>query len=211
LKSNLRVVCGSGGTPSPPDPTTPAAVARRRRDEYVEANIHLVDAIARRLKAGRSWPPNIDIEDLRGAGYVGLLQAAERFTRAANIQFASFAQHRIKGEMLELVRRRQLKEASAEPLPERNDRARSGRYNRVVEINVADERSGLEIDRIETRERVQALLSRLTPREQEALRAYYLEANTLEAVGERLGVSTSQSGRIVRAAVHRARMLGKAA
>lgn len=165
-----------------------AARAARRRDEYVEAHLDLVAAIARQLKHQHSLPPNIDVEDLRGAGYIGLIQAASRYTRALNTPFRTYATYRIRGEMMELVRRKQLRESSGEPLPAVDPAAKE-----------------TPIAAIEDRQRVASLLSRLPPREREALEAYYLHGDaTLGVVGKQLGVSASQSGRIIRTALRRA-------
>lgn len=169
-----------------PGPDGPATVARQRRDEYVEANLKLVTTIARRV---RRTHRHLDLEDLRGAGYIGLIQAAERYTRAHNCAFQTFAYSRIQGEMLELARRRQLRENSGEPLP-------------AVELR--DRAADDPVKAIDTRERVRAILGRLSPKAREILIAYYLDEKTLAAVGEKLGVSTSQAGRLVRDAVRNA-------
>lgn len=172
-------------------PTTPPAaeIARKRRNEYVEQHLHLVDAIARRLIASHHWPPNVDIEDLRGAGYVGLIQAAERYTRALNTQFGTYAAYRIRGEMLELVRRRELRESSGEPLP--------------VEISQRETTHPARV--LETAIRVRSILERLTPREQAAIRARFFEGHTLAGVARRLNVSPTRAGRIIRDTLARVR------
>jgi RNA polymerase sigma factor (sigma-70 family) len=179
--------------PDPPLPHDPAAVARERRDDYVLAHLGLVQAIARRVKRTHR---HLDIEDLRGAGYVGLIEAAGRYTRASHATFATFAYRRIQGEMLELARRRQLRENSGDPLPV---------------IGIPDPAAGGAVESIDTRHRVRAILSRLTERERGILIAYYLQGHTLRAVGEDLGVSKGQAGRIVRSIVQRARRIEKEA
>ncbi len=63
----------------------------------------LIDRCARRLAArsGRTVTP----EDLWSAGAMGLLEAARRFDPARDIRFDSFAEHRIRGAMLDEMRR----------------------------------------------------------------------------------------------------------
>jgi RNA polymerase sigma factor for flagellar operon FliA len=153
----------------------------------VEANLQLVTTIARRVQRTHR---QLDIEDLRGAGYVGLVQAAERYTREHNAAFQTFAYSRIQGEMLELARRRQLRENSGDPLP-------------ATEIR--DQAAGGAVEAIEVRQRVAAILGRLTDKERGVLISYFLQNGTLKALGEKLGCSTSQAGRILRETIGRAR------
>jgi RNA polymerase sigma factor for flagellar operon FliA len=98
-------------------PTDPAALeAFRRRNEYVEQHLPLVDQIARKL--ARRTPPNIELDDLIQAGRIGLLSAASRYTRALNVPFGAYARKRIEGEMRELVRRKNNTFGRCEELPE---------------------------------------------------------------------------------------------
>jgi len=64
---------------------------------------HLIDRLARRI-AARTGLPVLE-EDLWSAGAVGLLEAASRFDPARDIRFESFAEHRIRGAMLDELRR----------------------------------------------------------------------------------------------------------
>jgi len=63
----------------------------------------LVDRAARRIsaRAGHAVAP----EDLWSAGALGLLEAARRFDPAQNVKFETFAEHRIRGAMLDELRR----------------------------------------------------------------------------------------------------------
>jgi RNA polymerase sigma factor for flagellar operon FliA len=63
----------------------------------------LVDRVARRVAsrtAGAVAP-----EDLWSSGAMGLLEAARRFDAARDVRFESFAEHRIRGAMLDEMRR----------------------------------------------------------------------------------------------------------
>jgi RNA polymerase sigma factor for flagellar operon FliA len=64
----------------------------------------LVDKVVRRL--GRKLPRHVDLDDLRSAGMIGLLEAAERFDAKRNEKFESFAEFRIRGAMLDDLRSR---------------------------------------------------------------------------------------------------------
>jgi RNA polymerase sigma factor FliA len=63
----------------------------------------MIDRCARRLSArsGHTVSP----DDLWSAGAMGLLEAARRYDTAHDVRFESFAEHRIRGAMLDEMRR----------------------------------------------------------------------------------------------------------
>jgi RNA polymerase sigma factor for flagellar operon FliA len=63
----------------------------------------LVDRVARRI-ASRSGHA-VSAEDLWSAGALGLLDAARRFDPARDVRFETFAEHRIRGSMIDELRR----------------------------------------------------------------------------------------------------------
>lgn len=63
----------------------------------------LIDRCARRL-AGRSGGA-VAADDLWSAGALGLIEAARRFDEGRDVRFESFAEHRIRGAMLDELRR----------------------------------------------------------------------------------------------------------
>jgi RNA polymerase sigma factor (sigma-70 family) len=86
-----------------------------RQAELVDAHLPLVRHIARSLSRSlsRSLPPSFPIDDLVQEGVIGLLHAAKRYDSAAHptpgstrASFSTFAHTRIRGAMLESVRRR---------------------------------------------------------------------------------------------------------
>lgn len=77
--------------------------ARTHRDDaLVEAHWDQVWHVARSL--ARRLPPTIDVEDLVGAGSLGLLAAADRFEPGRGITFKTYAESRIRGAMLDYLR-----------------------------------------------------------------------------------------------------------
>jgi RNA polymerase sigma factor (sigma-70 family) len=74
------------------------------RDALIEQHLHLVDAIAANVK--RSLPPSFELDDLKGAGYLGLIKAAESYRPEAfnGTPFSAFARHKIRGFILDSVR-----------------------------------------------------------------------------------------------------------
>jgi RNA polymerase sigma factor for flagellar operon FliA len=73
------------------------------RQQLIEAYIPLVTYIAERLSL--FLPPTIEHEDLLGYGAVGLIEAVNRFNPGRNIKFSTFAAARIRGAMLDGLRK----------------------------------------------------------------------------------------------------------
>lgn len=65
-------------------------------------HLPLVRIIALNLRAG--LPGHVELDDLIGAGALGLLDAINRFSPDRGIQFASYAQFRIRGAILDSLR-----------------------------------------------------------------------------------------------------------
>jgi RNA polymerase sigma factor for flagellar operon FliA len=69
----------------------------------VVAGLPFVEALARRLAA--SMPHSIDIGDLVQDGVLGLMDAANRFDEDRGIKFETFAERRVRGAMIDALRR----------------------------------------------------------------------------------------------------------
>ncbi len=76
---------------------------RRELGNVIEDNLELVKRIAWRLH--RRLPDSVDIEDLVQAGIVGLIEAHARYRAEEEASFATFAGIRIRGAMLDEIRR----------------------------------------------------------------------------------------------------------
>ena len=62
-----------------------------------------VEALARRMAS--TMPHSIDVGDLVQDGVIGLIDAAHRFDEARGIKFETFAERRIRGAMIDALRR----------------------------------------------------------------------------------------------------------
>ncbi|MBE3088456.1 MAG: sigma-70 family RNA polymerase sigma factor, partial [Chloroflexi bacterium] len=80
--------------------THPLPPAQRQR---VLAALPFVEALARRLAA--SMPHSIDLGDLVQDGALGLIDAAHRFDETRGIKFETFAERRVRGAMIDALRR----------------------------------------------------------------------------------------------------------
>jgi RNA polymerase sigma factor for flagellar operon FliA len=77
--------------------------ARASPDELAEQHLRLVMHIARDFQ--KRLPPSIDFDDLVGAGNLGLVEAARRFNPSRGASFATFARHRIRGAIADILRK----------------------------------------------------------------------------------------------------------
>jgi RNA polymerase sigma factor for flagellar operon FliA len=78
----------------------PVADAHTRR---IVGGLPFVEALARRMAA--SMPKSIDIGDLIQDGVLGLIDAAHRFDEGRGIKFETFAERRVRGAMIDALRR----------------------------------------------------------------------------------------------------------
>src|SRR3954467_10162604 len=78
----------------------PVAASQNRR---IFAGLPFGEALARRMAS--SMPNSIDIGDLVQDGVLGLIDAAHRFDEARGIKFETFAERRVRGAMIDALRR----------------------------------------------------------------------------------------------------------
>ncbi len=72
------------------------------RSSITTQYLPFVRIIALRLRAG--LPGHVELDDLIGAGALGLLEAIDRFSPGHGVQFSTYAQFRIRGAMLDSLR-----------------------------------------------------------------------------------------------------------
>ena len=76
-------------------------VARQR--ERIAAGLPFVESLARRVAS--SMPHSIELADLVQDGMLGLIDAAYRYDEARGIKFETFAERRVRGAMIDALRR----------------------------------------------------------------------------------------------------------
>jgi RNA polymerase sigma factor for flagellar operon FliA len=74
-----------------------------RESDRIVAGLPFVESLARRVAA--SMPHSIDIGDLVQDGMIGLIDAAHRFDEERGIKFETFAERRVRGAMIDALRR----------------------------------------------------------------------------------------------------------
>ena len=74
-----------------------------KENPRVVAHLPFVEQLARRVAA--TMPHSIDIGDLVQDGVIGLIDAAHRFDESRGIKFETFAERRIRGAMIDALRK----------------------------------------------------------------------------------------------------------
>jgi len=119
-------------------------------DALVARHAPLIDRAARRLamRTGGAVSP----EDLWSAGAMGLLDAAQRFDPGRDVKFESFAERRIRGAMLDEMRRMDHLPRRLRAQVEKVERARgraAQRLGREAQPDEVAEELGLPVDEVE--------------------------------------------------------------
>jgi RNA polymerase sigma factor for flagellar operon FliA len=81
---------------------SPQPLAAADRDRIAKS-LPFVESLARRVAA--SMPNSIDLGDLVQDGMLGLIDAARRFDSARGIKFETFAERRVRGAMIDALRK----------------------------------------------------------------------------------------------------------
>ncbi|MCS6866408.1 MAG: sigma-70 family RNA polymerase sigma factor [Gemmataceae bacterium] len=76
---------------------------QQRRDDLILKHLPLVKHVIGRLVG--ELPANVDVENLESAGVLGLVEAANKFDPTRNAQFKTFAYLRIRGAIVDELRR----------------------------------------------------------------------------------------------------------
>ncbi|MBZ5537996.1 MAG: FliA/WhiG family RNA polymerase sigma factor [Acidobacteriia bacterium] len=121
--------------------------SRRQREQLVLTHLPLIRFIAHRI--AMRLPKWIDSNDLINTGVLGLLDAASKYDVAHNVQFKTYAELRIRGAILDSLRRldwapRSLRQK--ERLLERTTGELSKKLGRVAEDREIAHAMGLKLD-----------------------------------------------------------------
>lgn len=73
------------------------------QQERVAAGLPFVESLARRMAS--TMPHSIELNDLVQDGVLGLMDAAHRFDEARGIKFETFAERRVRGAIIDALRR----------------------------------------------------------------------------------------------------------
>lgn len=167
---------------------------RRKRDRWVVSHLPLVRGTARKL---RLRVRVVDEEDLVSAGTIGLIEAVDRYDTGFGVPFVSFAYPRIRGAMIDEIRRLRVPaaERASEPVPSLSlDAAAADGSLTLLEVTVNPASPAPEAH-AEFGELLEAM-NRLPARERDMLRLYVV-GNTLAEISSAFGCSESRTSQLI--------------
>lgn len=179
--------------------TTDAALVRwcterdsDARDQVVRAYAPLVEATVCALI--RRMPSHIDADDLRACGMLGLITALDRYSLENGAAFATFARPRVRGAMLDHLRRQ----------------APAGRTRDVAAVAaslpgvvVEEDDPALMVDGAEEIRLLRQAIDALDERDKTIVRLHHMENWTLRRIAELLDVSEGRISRLHSRALER--------
>ena len=175
------------------------------RGLLIERYAPLATSVARRMRVPTG--ALVGADDLASAGFLGLIDAVDRFQPDREIAFEAYASLRIRGAILDELRRvddrgraerRRLREAAtAGGEPEISSYANTLSLDAIMATGDRDWAAEDEVaerhDREDLRMRVERALTSLPPRQREVLARYYGEALTLRESAVRMGISEARA------------------
>ena len=179
--------------------------------EFIARHERMVHGLANRLR--RELSLRGDLDDLIAFGFGGLLEARHRFDPGRGVQFQTFAYHRVRGALLDGVRKMsQLprraherlqagSENSPTAVPTALDRALTRMSGSLTEATVLQGRFGNDTPEAlllknESIVRLLRALPKLSPRQRFLVRGFYFEGHSIDAMAQELGISKSWASRL---------------
>jgi RNA polymerase sigma factor for flagellar operon FliA len=184
-------------------------------EAFIIEHKQMVHGLAVRLR--RELSLHGDLDDLVAFGFGGLLEAQYRFDPARGVRFQTFAYHRVRGAMLDGVRKmahlprrahERLRE-SAEIPPTAVPKAAATPLDKVfarisagltaagpLHGSFGEESPEQKLIKNESITCLLGALTRLSERQRVVVRGYYFEGRSLEDIARQLGISKSWASRL---------------
>lgn len=169
-------------------PSPKAIRSIEERNALVEAHLHLVPPIARRLQ--KRLPPSFEVDDLISIGNEGLIAAAACWSPERNSSFEWFAKFKIDKEIHEKTRRRHYADATMEPIKSGSSYAATAPVDDLPDQITEKEK---------LRRAVAAALNRLSPRHR-AIAQTIMSGNPVVSISDSgiFGVGSSRMTQLKR-------------
>ena len=160
------------------------------RAALIERYLALARALSRRVRMVGF--PLSDADDLGSAAVLGLIDAVDRFEPGRGVPFEAYAALRIRGAIIDELRRVDERGRSAEETP------RAVSLDGLVEEEwtpflAAHDEVDAKFEHEDLCGRVEGALATLPPRQREVLARYYADSLTLREAGLRMGISEARA------------------
>jgi len=178
--------------------------------EFIAQHERMVHGLANRLR--RELSLRGDLDDLIAFGFGGLLEAQHRFDPNRGVRFQTFAYHRVRGAMLDGVRKmsqlprraHERFQAAAETTPTAAPTALDKAFTRMTALSTAtvlqgrfgNESPEAVLLKNESITRLLQALPSLSPRQRVLVRGFYFEGRSIDAMARELGISKSWASRL---------------
>ncbi len=163
------------------------------RAALIERHMPRARALARRVRLVGCAVA--DADDVGSAALLGLIDAVDRFEPGRGVPFEAYASLRIRGAIIDELRRIDERGRGADP----DATPRSISLDGLLAADAAegflatDDEIDEPFEREDLRGRVQGALEGLPPRQREVLARYYADALTLREAGARMGISEARA------------------
>jgi RNA polymerase sigma factor for flagellar operon FliA len=139
--------------------------------------------------------PVADGDDLASAAFLGLIDAVDRFEPGRGVPFEAYASLRIRGAIIDELRRTGERARNAEAPEQPRTLSLDGLLDgeKRVALPFTDDGVDEPFEREDLRGRVEVALDTLPPRQREVLVRYYTDALTLREAGVRMGISEARA------------------
>lgn len=194
------------------DQATTDTNAKIERDRLIENHIPLVGMTARRIRS--RLPARIELEEMEADGYVGLVRAASTWESARGVSFQTYAYYRIRGEIIDGLRR--------QPLVDRRRGISQSERTEVLSLDQikeegrdfpADPASDESAENIETRMDADAILSLLHTfnshggKHADLLKSWILDGRTQLDIADEMGLTKGRVNQLCTEARRSARRM----
>lgn len=157
--------------------------------QLVEKYIPLANKLAYQKK--KSLPRFIDVEDLKSAAYLGLVEAASRFDPSIGVAFSTFAYPRIFGAIHDYLREQGWLRRGDNTHVLSLDSSEGGEdclLRDTIQAKATDD----------TEECFEVIMLNLDDQAKEVLKTYFIDEYSMKEVGEKFGVSESRISQLIK-------------
>lgn len=192
---------------SVPQNTSKSNSRNTRTDHELEQWRPLVWMVVNRVAA--KMPPSVAPDDLFSAGFLGLMAAKQKYDPSQGASFKTYAYHRIRGAVLDELRR-------MDPLPrsQRESAKREGRQpprflglpcDEDGQASIASEELGDSVEGDDTKAALRREMERLPEKMRIVMESYYQKGLKMREIASLMGLTESRVSQIHSNAIARLR------